>query len=101
MALTNNIITMYMVHTVKKNKTKKHYYITITYVLDYCTKHQISERTTAAKMLRKKISKGWHTIRLKNQHLNTVETFHQMSTDCFKKFPLIYGIKNDTINLLI
>lgn len=57
MALTINIITMYMVHTVKEktqNKNKKHYYITITYVLDYCTKHQISERTTAAKMLRKK-----------------------------------------------
>jgi len=36
MALTNNIITMYMMHTTRKKKTKKHY-ITITYVLDYCT----------------------------------------------------------------
>ena len=102
MALTNNIITMYMVHTLWKKQNKK----TLLHYNNLCTRllyqHQkISERTTAAKMLRKKISKGWHTIRLKNQHLNTVETFHQMSTDCFKKFPLIYGIKNDTINLLI
>jgi len=72
MALTNNIITMYMVHTVKKNKNKKHYYITITYVLDNCTKHQISERTTAAKMLRKKYPKADTQLDLKkNQHLNS------------------------------
>jgi len=43
MALTNNIITMYMMHTRKKT-TKKHY-ITITYVLDYCTNIKVIFRT--------------------------------------------------------
>jgi hypothetical protein len=57
MALTNNIITMYMMHTTrKKNKKTLHYNNLCTRLL---YQHQkISERTTAAKMLRKKISKG-------------------------------------------
>lgn len=57
MALTNNIITMYMMHTTRKKTKKTLHYNNLCTRLLY--QHQkISERTTAAKMLRKKISKG-------------------------------------------
>jgi len=53
MALTNITSLLYKVH-----KTHTQYYITITYVLDYCTNINYQEHITAAKMLRKKNIKG-------------------------------------------
>lgn len=65
MALTNITSLLYKVH-----KTHTQYYITITYVLDYCTNINYQEHITAAKMLRKKNIKGWQIIRRrkKNQY---------------------------------
>merc|ERR1712008_306792 len=71
---------------IRCTNTHTQYYITITYVLDYCTNINYQEHITAAKMLRKKKISKADKLEEEKKSIPTVETLHLMSTD-FIKFP--------------